>query len=366
MISPEIRLCVVGFGSIARTHLAALRALPAVRQLPLRPVADTVVTRRAAESERELRTLGVQHVVTTVEEALRIARPDAVIVAGTNDRHLADSRPVLEAGLPLYLEKPLGRTAEEAAEICRLAAGSPGPFQVGLVMRYHPAAVLAGAMVRRRAIGRVRQARLSTFHGSYLNPERPLSWRMTGERAGGGAMLDLGVHLLDLARGVLGDLELERWSRRTVVRGRGDVDDWAWAELRAEGDASVIVEASRIAYGAEGSRLELYGTEGSLIADLDSPAAPRLRRFDGRESDWRSQAEADDRVVRIRDLLPPERLSLGLFTDLHAASLHHFLLRVAGHDPDPALAPSFHDSEVAERLVAEMGAARQPVGVGGG
>jgi predicted dehydrogenase len=353
----ELRICVIGFGSIARTHLAALSALPVLRPLPFRPVVDTVVTRRARELAPGLALAGVGHIAPAFGDGLAGRHLDAAVVASSNDRHLADSRAVLGAGLPLYVEKPIGRTPEEAAELSRLAAASNRPVQVGLVMRYHPAVARSRALLAAGAAGAVRQARLTIFHGSYLDPSRPLSWRMSRERAGGGAMLDLGLHLLDLARHLLGEMRLVAGRHHTFVAerpgGRADADDWAWAELTTFAGASVTVEASRIAYGGEGSRLEVFGTEGSLRCDLDEAAPPRLRRFDGREREWLERAEGEPGVAAVDGLLPPARQSLGLFTDLHAAALHHFLMRVAGRDPLPGLAPSADDSAVAENLAAQ-------------
>jgi predicted dehydrogenase len=353
----ELRICLVGMGSIARTHLAALGALPALRNLPFRPAVDAVVTRRASELRSSLAALGVARVYESLEQALAQDAPDAVIVATENDRHLADARAVLRARRPLYIEKPLGRTPEEAAEIAALAAASEQPVQVGLVLRYDPGVAAVRALYTAGAIGNLKQARLTSFHGSYLDPSRPLSWRMSRSRAGGGALLDLGLHLVDLARHLFGELDVAAASAHTFVAdrpgGHADVDDWAWLELRTRAGASVTAESSRIAYGGEGAGIELYGDEGSLLCGLGSARAPRLRRFDGRESDWLRQAADDAPAAAVRNLLPPARESLGAFTDAHAASLHHFLLRVVGADPAPAVVPTAADSAAAEALVAE-------------
>lgn len=366
----ELRIGVVGLGSIARTHLAALAALPVLRPLPFRPVLDTVVTRRAAQLRPELAALGVARVVESLDEALAGARLDAVIVASSNDRHLGEARAVLDAGVPLYIEKPLGRSASEAAEIAALTARSGVPVQVGLVLRYDRGVAAVRALLAAGAIGEPRQVRLFNFHGSYLDPARPLTWRMSRELAGGGAMLDLGLHLVDLARHLFGAGRVTRASAHTFVAdrpgGRADVDDWAWLELETDRGAAVTVEASRIAFGAEASALEIYGSEGSLTCDLRGGGAQRLLRFDGRESDLLRAAAGDPTAAAVQDLLPPQRESLGPFTDCHAASLHHFLLRVAGADPAAAIAPTAEASAAAEAIVAAALAAaagREAVGV---
>lgn len=366
MTLPEVRIAIVGYGSIARSHVSALQALPAVRALRVRPVIAAIVTERPDAVRDEAAALGVGRVVTSLDEALAGGDLDLVDVTGRNDQHAAAVEAALAAGCAAYVEKPIGRIPEEAATLAALAEASARPSQAGLVMRYDPAIVGARALLRLGAIGDVRHGRMGSFHGSYLDPRRPISWRLRRETAGGGAMLDLGLHLLDAARFLLGDGRLERSAARTVVGARPtadggtasvDVDDWAWAEL-AHGDARVTIEASRIAYGAEGTPLELFGSEGSLVADLRRGALT-LHRFDGREGEFRREAAADPWVRAVDDLRPPARLTLGAFVDLHAAALHHVMRRVLGDDPAPGLAPTLADSAAAEALAAAVTAELQ-------
>ena len=111
----------------------------------------------------------------------------------------------------------------------------------------------------------------------------------------------------------------------------------------------LTIEASRVAYGAEGMPFELFGTSGSLVGDLRTGRL-ELRRFDGGEATYRQQA-ADDTFVRaVEALRPPPRLTLGSFVDLHAAALHHAMRRAIGDDPAPGLAPTLADSAAAETL----------------
>src|SRR5512141_2717742 len=104
---PIIRVAVVGFGSIARSHLSALRALPAVRRLSIEPVVTTVVSERAATLRDELAALGVERVVATLDEALADPTIQLFDVTTRNDQHRAIAGAVMAAGRALYLEKPI-------------------------------------------------------------------------------------------------------------------------------------------------------------------------------------------------------------------------------------------------------------------
>lgn len=354
---PLVRIAIVGYGSIARSHVSALQALPAVRDLGLRPVIAAIVTERPDAVRGEAGALGVDRVVASLEEALAGERIDLVDVTSRNDRHAAAARAAFDFGCSVYIEKPIGTSAEEAAQIAHLAAASGRPSQAGLVLRYDPAVVTARAMLRLGAIGTVRHGRMGSFHGSYLDPARPMSWRLRRATAGGGAMLDLGLHLIDAARFLLGEGQLECSAARTFVTRRRnadggetdvDVDDWSWGEL-AFGEARVTIEASRVAFGAEGMPLELYGSDGSLVGDLRRSVVA-LRRFDGRESAFNQEAADDPWVRAVEALRPPARLTLGSFVDLHAAGLHHAMRRLRDEDPAPGLAPTLDDSAAAEAL----------------
>ena len=362
MPPPSVHIAIVGFGSIARSHLSALRDLPVVRPGSVLPVVSTIVTERPAAVRDEAEALGVRRVVVTLEEALTDHELQLVDVASRNDRHAAQAREVLDANRALYLEKPIGRTRQEAESLATHALDVDLPSQPGLVLRYEPAIVEARALIREGAIGEVRHGRMGSFHGSYLDPARPTSWRLRAASAGGGAMLDLGVHLIDALRFLLGEARLVAASARTVVVSRPgadgddepvDVDDWSWGELEVGNGAHVTVEASRIFLGAEGVPFELYGTAGSLVGDLGTGRVA-LQRFDGREAVYREAARRDPYVRGVEALRPPARLSLGSFVDLHAAALHHVLLRVAGDDPAPGLAPTLADAAAAESVAHEI------------
>ncbi len=146
------------------------------------------------------------------------------------------------------------------------------------------------------------------------------------------------------------------------------MDDWSWGELELSNGAHITVEASRIFLGAEGVPFELYGTAGSLVGDLGTGRIA-LRRFDGREAVYREAASRDPFVRAVEALRPPARLSLGSFVDLHAAALHHVLLRVAGDDPAPGLAPTLADAATAESMaheIVETGRHSEPVAAAAG
>src|SRR5207247_2529400 len=138
MSPPTVPIAIVGFGSIARSHLAALRSLPVVRPGSVSPVVSTIVTERPDAVRSEAAALGVQRVVETIEEALAEDDLALVDIASRNDRHAAQVRAALDADRAVYVERPIGRTTDEARSLATRALDVARPSQAGLVMRYEP------------------------------------------------------------------------------------------------------------------------------------------------------------------------------------------------------------------------------------
>jgi predicted dehydrogenase len=147
-----------------------------------------------------------------------VRRPDVelVVVATTNDALAPVAVAALQAGKHVLVEKPAARTPAELDTLLRAAAGSRGRVKVGFNHRYHPALRQAHALFREGQIGELLYLRGRYGHGGRLGYER--EWRADPAVAGGGELLDQGVHLIDLARWFAGEF--------TAVSGRVGTFFW--------------------------------------------------------------------------------------------------------------------------------------------
>ncbi|HWI66294.1 MAG TPA: Gfo/Idh/MocA family oxidoreductase [Symbiobacteriaceae bacterium] len=342
-----MRIAVVGLGSIARTHISALRALPAVRRLDSAvPVLHTLVTRRPSEVADEAQAMGFTHITSDLD----FAEVDAVDICTPNALHREAVEAAVAQGKAIYCEKPLAGSLADAEAIAATGAGVVN--QVALIYRYHPAVIRIKALLELGAIGQLLQFRAAFNHSGYLNPATVKGWRSRSDLSGGGGLLDLGVHSADVLQLLVGPLTLQHSDVRTLVRHRApapgseplpvDVDDWALLHLEAPGGLPGIMETSRIALGNEHFTVELYGTGGSIVCDLSRETAPRFQTFGA------APPMPEPPALQYQ---PPARLSLGRFVDNHQAALLHFLLRCTGSDPTPGWAPTFGDSLAAERVI---------------
>jgi predicted dehydrogenase len=280
----DIGVGMVGYAFMGRAHSLAWNTVGRVFDLPVRPRLAAICGRDKAAAEAAAGRLGWA-AAETDWQAL-IARDDVQLVdiAAPGDLHAPIAIAALAAGKHVLCEKPLANTLAEA-EAMRAAADDAYPrgarAMVGFNYRRVPALALARRLVEQGRIGRLRHFRAVYLQDWLADADAPMTWRMRAERAGSGALGDLGAHVVDLARYLTGD-ELtgvcalsETFVReRPLADGPGSgtvtVDDAVLFTGRLASGALASFEVTRYATGRKnGLRLELNGSAGSLAFDLE-------------------------------------------------------------------------------------------------
>jgi predicted dehydrogenase len=193
------------------------------------------------------------------------------------------------------------------------------------------------------ALGRVYSFRAEYLHSGYQDPSRPLSWRMRRDEGGSGALGDLGSHVIDLVRYLLGEFvavqgHLETFVPQRPVRpgsaemGEVTVDDAAWMRARLASGAVGTIEASRFATGTlDDMRVWVYGEEGAIHFSLMDPSF--LHYFDARRPGGAFGGERGwQRIETVQQYpgakTPPGRAPIG-WIRTHAENQYRFLRAVA-------------------------------------
>jgi predicted dehydrogenase len=248
-----MRVLIVSFGSIARRHLANLRTLE--------PAAQVTILRRAVDPDLP----EVQ--VTTLEAALA-RRPDAALICSPASDHIRVARQLAEAGVALFIEKPLSHSLDGVSDLVTFAREQKLPLMVGYCLRYFEPLRLAREALLAGRIGQLRH--LSAEVGQYLPDWRPETDYRTGVTAqkalGGGALLELS-HELDYVRWLAGevdtlDAELTQLSSLEI-----DVEDSADLTLRFASGARGTIHLDLLARPAY-RRCRMIGSEGTLEVDF--------------------------------------------------------------------------------------------------
>ncbi|MFE1749409.1 Gfo/Idh/MocA family protein [Streptomyces anandii] len=283
-------VAVVGFGWMGRVHTQAYaRVLHHFPRLPLRPRLVSVADEVPGRAEEAAARYGFDSATRDWREVVADPRVEAVSVTAPNFLHREIGVALAEAGKHLWIEKPVGLTADDARAVADAAAKTGVAGTVGFNYRNAPAVAAAREMVAAGEIGAVTHVRIRLLSDYAAHPDGALTWRYERERGGSGVLGDLASHGVDLARHLLGEIaslaadtavfvpERARPAGATAghTRAAGGVlgpvenDDYVSCLLRFASGARGVLEASRVAIGEQNNYgFEIHGTEGALFWDF--------------------------------------------------------------------------------------------------
>ena len=188
--SERLRVGIIGGGAIAQVaHLPVLEKLKTVE---VQAICDTDLPKARALADR----FGVKDALDDIEDLLRNEELDAVVISSPNHLHEAHVLAALSANLHVLVEKPLTVTSASVQRILKAAEKRDRIVMVGMNHRYRPDVQIVRSFVQSGELGRIESVR-GSWH--IFRPSRnQLGWRQRRDLAGGGAMLDLGLSVLDL------------------------------------------------------------------------------------------------------------------------------------------------------------------------
>jgi levoglucosan dehydrogenase len=300
MSGAELRIGMVGAGTMARAHSLALGLAPNLYpDLPLRPRLVAVADVNDRLASQLAAHFGYERIEPDWRSLLDAIDVDLVVVCLPPTQNRDVILGAAAVGKHVVSEKPLATSAEVAAELleaCRAAGVFHG---LGAAYRWTPALRAIRAMLDRGELGEVRSIRASFLLDYGADPDVPLLWRFQRALAGGGIAIDTGYHLVDCARYLVGEIAAVQGlsatfiterrlpsadatgnrgggvaddvaAGRAVVMGRVDVEDAAAALVTFDGGAYGVLETSRVAIGKRVAlEIEVFGSLGSAGWDLE-------------------------------------------------------------------------------------------------
>jgi predicted dehydrogenase len=296
---------LIGYAFMGAAHSQAWRTAPHFFDLPMRPELTVLAGRDAVRVADAAQRLGWRSTETDWRRVLERDDVDLVDVCTPGDTHAEIAIAALEAGKHVLCEKPLANTVAEAeamADAAARAAARGVRSMVGFTYRRVPAIGLARDLVAQGRLGDIRHVRAQYLQDWIADPTAPMSWRLEKDRAGSGALGDIGAHLVDLTQHITGQrltgvsALLETFVKERPlpasegslagVAGEGTgtvtVDDAAVFLGRFDGGALATFEATRFALGRKNAiRIEVNGSRGSLAFDFEDMNV--LHFFDGDE-----------------------------------------------------------------------------------
>ena len=297
-----IRIAIAGAGAIAeRAHIPALRSVADAQIVAIQ-------SRTADKAERVAGAIwpddaGRPNAYSDFDEMLARERPDAVGIFTPNYLHCEFAVRALEAGAHVLVEKPMAPTAAAARKMVDAAAKARRVLMVAMQRRFGGVERAIKDALANGAIGKPLFIRARLSHGGPNSWVPGQKWFTMASEAGGGAMLDLGVHVADLAIWFMGEIDSVS-GQVGILAKQIEVDDTGAMILHFKSGALGVVEASWSSMPPL-SALEIYGSEGRVMAGYPRNDISILKA-DGSPAPGFSRDEVMSRFDP-RDLLAPFR-----------------------------------------------------------
>ncbi len=263
----SIGVGMLGYAFMGKAHTRAFREADALHA-PLSPQLVSLSGRTADKVEAAREDLGWAEAVTDWREQVADERIGLFDNGGPNALHAEPTIAAARNGKHVLCEKPLGRTAEESHEIWREAERAGVVHMCGFNYRFVPAVRLAREILEAGDLGDVVHFRARYLQSWGWDADEGV-WRFDPSQAGTGAIGDLGTHIIDIARYLVGEITAVSAHVRTIVPNRR-VDDHFVATIEFENGVVGTLEASRLARGRINSNaFEVNGSKGSLAFDVE-------------------------------------------------------------------------------------------------
>ncbi|MER6533234.1 Gfo/Idh/MocA family oxidoreductase [Streptomyces sp900105755] len=282
-------VAVVGFGWMGRVHSQAYQRVGHhFPQLGVRPELVAVAEEVPGRAEEAAAQFGFASTTRDWREVAADPRVAAVSITAPNFLHREIGVAMAEAGKHIWIEKPVGLTAEDARAVAEAVVKAGVRGTVGFNYRNAPAVAYARELIASGELGSVTHVRVRLFSDYAAHPDGALTWRYERARGGGGVLGDLASHGVDLARFLLGDIEslvadtavfIPQRARPTGATaghtlatggelGPVENEDYVNCLLRFASGARGVLEAGRVSVGEQNNYgFEVHGTKGAVFWD---------------------------------------------------------------------------------------------------
>lgn len=279
--APEIGVGMLGYAFMGKAHTNAFKKIPYMMYPPPAiPRLIAIAGRNEAATTEAARRYGYEGYYTDWRKMLEDPRIQLFDNGGPNNIHAEPSIAAAQAGKHVFCEKPLARTAEEARTMLDAVNKAGVKHMVAFNYRFVPAIRQAYNLIAGGALGQIYHFR-AVYLQEWIMPHynTPMIWRLDKETCGSGAIGDLGAHIIDLGRFLVGEMKSLSAMTRTFIPERPgadgkmvrvDVDDAFVAAVEFENGAIGTLESTRFAAGRKNyNSLEINGEKGSIRFNLE-------------------------------------------------------------------------------------------------
>ena len=359
----ELGIGLIGTGFMGRAHALAFRNVSAVFELPLRLHLAAVADADADRATHCAAAWGFERAHSDWQHLIADPKVNLVAITTPNHLHFPMAMAALAAGKAVYCEKPLAVSVEQAEQMHQAAKTAGVVTRVGYNYQHNPMIVRARELIESGELGQ-----LLSFQGEFsedfmADPSSPWSWRCDPQHAGG-ALADLGSHLLAMARYLVGPVAAVCADTQTVHAQRPAsagspqqktiaIDDQAHALLRFANGARGTFSSSWLKHGYKNHlSFEISGTRGTLAFDQERLNELRLYRA-GEEGFQRLLAGPS--LPGYAAFSPAAGHQLG-YNELKTLEVHELIMALSGQGQRGT---DFQEALEVERLATAIRVAAQ-------
>lgn len=287
----EIRIGMIGYKFMGKAHSNAYRAIPMFFPQVAKPIMQVICGRDSAGVEQARQQFGWTYRETDWRKLLLRDDIDVVDINAPSDVHKEIAIAAAAAGKHMFCEKPLALNYSDSVDMLKAAEQAGVKHMVGFNYRFAPAVQLAKKLITEGRIGKIYHFRGFFLQDWIVDPDFPLVWRLQKEIAGSGSLGDLGAHVIDMARFLVGEFQEVIGMSETFVkerpiassmtglsakgaasseRGPVTVNDATLCMARFANGALGSIEATRFAPGHRCTNsFEINGSKGSIKFDFE-------------------------------------------------------------------------------------------------
>lgn len=203
-----MKALIIGFGKMGMLHAATLRSIADIKEMTVCE-SSPIIRSGLKKMQPELR------VAATIDEALKNSDYDIAVIATPTDSHAELFKRLMEQSCHTFVEKPLTTCVDEANRCLEWGQNSRIKVMVGHCLRFVPTFETAKAYLQDNILGRVQRFNASMFSSDVTS--RSEGWRFQSSQKGGGVLLDLGSHLVDMVRYFFGIPDVVKGTTKKIV-----------------------------------------------------------------------------------------------------------------------------------------------------
>lgn len=369
----QMKIGLIGFGSMGKTHLYSVRNIPFFFNTDIKAEVKWICTRNIDKAREAAQKYGVPFYTDNEDDVINDEEVDIIDICTPNNCHFETAKKAILAGKHVYCEKPVGTEEYEAETLDTLAYDNKVYAQVVFNNRFLAPIMRAKELIEEGYLGRILSFNFKYHHSSALDINKNAGWKQNKDICGGGVLFDLGSHVIDLVlylinsnfKTIFGKEQIA-FPKRKGIDGKEwqtNADEAFYILATLENGAHGTIEVSKIVTGSNDDlAFEIHGEDGSLKFNLMDPNFLEVYKSNDNDDTLGAykgytRIECVNRYPRPGGVFPSQKAPVGWLRG-HIGSYFSFLDSINKDiTPEPSLkqASKIHSVMRAAYISSELG-----------